>query len=294
MSSNPRKTRQSFFNAQFTATISISLVLFLLGLLTFFGLMAKEISVTLKENISFSVILEDKIPQAELAKLNQEFKKAAYVKSFNYISKEDALKVLTEELGENPAEFLGFNPLQASFEVNLNAEYANNDSIAHIEKSLVKISKSEFMSFNYSKDMIEMVNDNMRKIGIILGVFAIGMLLISISLILNTVRLSVHSKRFMISTMRLVGATNSFIRGPFIRTYIGSGIIASFLAMGMLCGAIYYITQEFIGIQTLITPELIALVFGIILCLGIIISGLASYMAINRYLKMDTDKMYLV
>lgn len=293
MSKHPQQSRSKFFNARLTSTISISLVLFVLGLIAFLSVMANELSNVVKENIGFTVVLKDEIRKNDLNRLQQNFQKATYAKSFEYISKEDALRELTAELGENPEEFLGFNPLQASFEVKLHAQYANNDSIALIEKELRSLS-SDIGEFSYRKDIVQLVNDNMKKAGVILLGLALILMSISFSLINNTIRLSVYSKRFLINTMRLVGATPGFIRKPFLLSNIGSGVLASFLAMGMLMSLIYYMTEEFQGFQTLISARLLLTVFGIILILGIVITAVAAYFATNRYIRMKADDMYLV
>ncbi|MEG1617040.1 MAG: permease-like cell division protein FtsX [Bacteroidales bacterium] len=293
MSKQPAKTRGKFINARLTSTISISLVLFVLGLIAFLAVLANEVSVMVKENIGFSVVLQDNIKKEEVQKLQRTFAKAEFVKNVQYISKEDALKELSAELGENPEEFLGFNPLQASFEVKLHSPYANNDSIVQIEQSIRALS-SGIQEFNYRKDVVQLVNDNMRRAGMVLLGLAVILMTISFTLINNTVRLSVYSKRFLINTMRLVGATPAFIRRPFLLSNILSGIVASLLAMAMLTGLIRYLMSEFLGFGALITPELLGIVFAIILGLGILITGIASFFAANRYIRMKSDDMYLV
>ncbi len=293
MSKHPSQTRNKFFGARLTSIISISLVLFVLGLIAFMGVLATELSVFVKENIGFSIVLSDEIKPNEVTALRKKLNDAPFSKSVRYISKEDALKELSEELGENPEEFLGFNPLQASMEVGLHSEYANSDSITLIERD-VKALSTAIQEFNYRKDLVELVNDNMKKASIILFGLAVILMFISLALINNTVRLGVYSKRFLINTMKLVGATPGFIRRPFIRSNIVNGIAAAFIAIGMLSGLIFYLTQEFAGFQVLINEELLLIVFGIILGMGILITMVASFFAINRYIRMDGDDMYLV
>ena len=187
-----KQNRRKILGARFTSIVSISLVLFVLGLIAFMGVFAKDLSLFLKENIGFTVVLEDEISVADLTKMESILKNADYAKSYQYISKEDALKELTKELGENPEEFLGFNPLQASFEVKLNSAYANNDSIFFIEKKVRSMSPS-VAQFNYRKDIVELINDNMRKASIILLGLAVILICISFTLINNTLRLRILS-----------------------------------------------------------------------------------------------------
>lgn len=293
MSKQPVQTRNKFFGARLTSVISISLVLFVLGLIAFMGVLATELSVFVKENIGFTVVLADDIKPNELAQLRKKMTAAPFAKSVEYISKEDAIKELTRDLGENPEEFLGFNPLQASMEVSLHSEYANNDSIAVIEQR-VKAMSGNIREFNYRKDIVELVNDNMKRASILLLGLAGILLMISLALINNTIRLNVYSKRFLINTMKLVGATPGFIRRPFIRSNVANGIAAAFIAIAMLSGLILYLTEEFSGFRVLINPELLLTVFGIIIGLGILITSVASYFAINRYIRMKADDMYLV
>lgn len=237
--------------------------------------------------------MKDDVTPAEIARFQKVIGQSDYARSFQYISKEDALKELTLELGESPEEFLGFNPLQASIEVKLHAPYANNDSIAKIEKSVRLISKN-VREFNYRKDIVELVNENVRKMSMALLVLAGLLLGISFMLINNTVRLGIYSKRFLIHTMRLVGATPGFIRRPFVWGNIASGIVASVIAMGLITGLLYMVGQEYAGFYKLVNLDLLLIVFGIILGLGIFITGVASLFATNRYIRMRADDMYLV
>lgn len=293
MSKQSQPTRGKFRNARLTSIISISLVLFVLGIIAFMGVFANQLSVFVKENIGFSIVLKDDATPAEVAKFEKVITNSEYARSFQYISKEDALKELTEDLGENPADFLGFNPLQASIEVKLHADYANNDSIAKIETSVRKLSKN-VREFNYRKDIVQLVNDNVRKMSFALLVVAGLLLGISFTLINNTVRLNIYSKRFLIHTMKLVGATPGFIRRPFVWSNIVNGVVASVIAMGMMSGLIYWTGQQYIGFYKLVNFELLLIVFGIILGLGICITAIASLFATNRYIRMRGDDMYLV
>lgn len=286
-----KKTRSiSFFNSRLTSIISIALVLFLLGLILLIGLLGQKLSVYVKENISFSVILKENSKDADIKKMQKQLDARPYIKSTEYISKEQAAKELEEELGENPETFLGFNPLQASIEVKLNSEYANPDSLLLIEKQIKSYTNvSELL---YRKDMMQLVNDNLKRVGIILLTLAAILMIISFVLISNTIRLLIYSKRFLIHTMQLVGATAGFIRRPFIRYNVASGIWAAVLAVFMLMGALYYVQREFPGFIDLLDVQALLIVFGAVLVLGMIFSFVATCFAVNRYLRMDVDKLY--
>lgn len=282
----------SFFNSRLTSIISISLVLFLLGLIFLMGLLGNKLSVYVKENISFSIILKDNQKEADIKKMQKTLDTMPFIKSTEYISKEQAAKELEEELGENPETFLGFNPLQASIEVKLHSEYANPDSLQLIEKKIKNY--TTVSDLLYRKDMMQMVNDNMKRVSIILLGLAVILMAISFVLISNTIRLLIYSKRFLIHTMKLVGATPGFIRKPFVRYNVVSGIFASILAILLLTGALYYLQNELSGfIQLLDIKTLICLYAGV-LVMGIILSILATVVAVNKYLRMRVDKLYYI
>lgn len=292
MSKNTKLHSTSFFNSRLTSTISISLVLFLLGLIALMGLLANSLSVYVRENISFSIVLKDDMKDVDVKKLQKRLDISPFVKSTEFISKERASKELEEELGENPEAFLGFNPLLASIEVKLKSEYANPDSIGVIEKSIR--SNTNVRDVLYRKDLLQMVNDNMKRIGLLLFSLAAILMVISFALISNTIRLMVYSKRFLIYTMKLVGATNGFIRKPFIRSNIVTGIVAAFLAIGMMIGFFYYLTAEVSDLMQLFDVKTLLFVFVIVIVLGVFISTLSTYMAVNRYLNMKIDNLYRV
>lgn len=292
MSRKKTKTTASFFNAKLTSTISTSLVLFLLGLTTLLILATRDLSTYVKENIGFSIIISDNVKEAEVQKMAATLSKAPYVKELHHITKEQALEELKEELGEDPEAFLGFNPLLASIEVKLKSDYANNDSIAMIEKKLKK--NSDIRDILYRKDLIQAVNDNVRRISIILIVLASVLMIISFALISNTIRLTVYSKRFIIYTMKLVGAKDSFIRSPFIWSNIGAGIIAAILANCMLALLLYTANKEVDGIISLVDYKVLIVTGVIIFGAGILLTGISAYFAVNRYIKMKYNKLFLV
>ena len=292
MTENKKFTTVSFFNSRLTSVISIALVLFLLGLIFLMGLMGDTLSRFVKENITFSVVLKDNIREAEVKRMQKRLEAEPFIKSAEYISKEQASKELEEELGERPETFLGFNPLQASLEVKLNSEYAYSDSLQLIEKKIKTYTNvSELL---YRKDMMEIVNDNMKRIGIILLTLAVVLMIISFVLISNTIRLLIYSKRFLIHTMKLVGATPGFIRRPFMIYNMVSGLFAAILAILMLMGALYYLQQELSGFIDLLNTDALLLVFAAVLILGIMLSLIATFFAVNKYLRMGVDKLYYI
>ena len=292
MTENKKFTAVSFFNSRLTSVISIALVLFLLGLIFLMGLMGDTLSRFVKENITFSVVLKDNIREAEVKRMQKRLEAEPFIKSAEYISKEQASKELEEELGERPETFLGFNPLQASLEVKLNSEYANPDSLQLIEKKIKSYTNvSELL---YRKDMMEIVNDNMKRIGIILLTLAVVLMIISFVLISNTIRLLIYSKRFLIHTMKLVGATPGFIRRPFMLYNMVRGLFDAILSILMLMGALYYLQQELSGFIDLLNTDALLLVFAAVLILGIMLSLIATFFAVNKYLRMGVDKLYYI
>lgn len=287
---NPNRSL-SIVNAKVTSTISISLVLFLLGLIVLLLITARSLSSYVKENISFNILLNENMSDADIKKLQKRLDIEPYVKSTEMITKEQALSDLTKELGEDPRILLDYNPVRASIEVFLKSSYANKDSIASIEKQL-KSSESNISSILYREEMIEVMNDNVKGLSLALTGLAVLLLVISIALINNTIQLSIYSKRFLIRTMKLVGATGSFIRKPFVRDNIFSGIIAAIIAIVALSALIYYLStnlQDFMGV---INVQSILIISVVVLIAGVLITGISSYFAVNRYLRMDVDKLY--
>ena len=283
----------TFFNARLTSTISISLVLFILGIVVLMGILATRLSMYVKENMGFSIVLKENVKESQVKKLQKKLDIAPYVRATQYISKEDALKELEVELGENPKDLLGFNPLQASIEVKLRSDYAHPDSLVWIEKGLRKGTVA-IDDIVYQKDLIQLVNDNIRRISFMLLGLAVVLMLISFALISNTIRLGAYSKRFIIHTMKLVGATPAFIRKPFIISNIINGIIGAFIAMALLSGCVYYLLTEFDNLYTLIDISSLFCVFGIVLLLRVALTAISAWFAVNRYIRMDRDNLYYV
>ena len=280
------------FNARFNSIVSISLVLLLTGIMLVLGLVANRLSQHVKENITLSVIVDDEMRLPDVKMFQQRLAASPWVKSVEYIDKESALKDLTENLGENPEDFLGYNPLLASFDIFLKADYANTDSINVIEKALKQNKGVEDVI--YRKDLVHLVNENVRRISVILLVLAFFLTIISFSLIRNTVRLMIYSKRFLIRTMQLVGASNNFIRKPFLIENLWTGIIAAVVATAILSGLMIYVEQRLNGSLQLLDFATMAVVFFSLLIFGLLIIISATWLAVTRYLKMNVSDLYYV
>jgi len=280
------KLRSSYL----TSIISISLVLFLLGLIGLLLLNAKKISDHIKENIGFSILLKENIREVEIIRLQKRLDAMPFVKSTEYITKEEAARELQQELGEDFIEFLGYNPLGASIEVRFHARFANPDSIAIIEKEILNY--EEVNEVFYQKSLVHLVHDNIQKISLFILAFSGLLFLIAIALINNTIRLSVYSKRFLIKTMQLVGATKSFIRKPFLIKSTIHGIYAAIIALLLLIGVIYIAQHEVLEIISFQDIDILGILFLIVLILGIILNWISTYFAVNKYLKMRSDDLY--
>ena len=281
-----RRVRTSFI----TTVISISLVLFMLGILGSIILYAKKISENVKENIGFSVILKENAKEADIIFLQRMLNYKRYVKHTDYITKEKAALELKNDLGEDFVKFLGYNPLLPTIEVKLKADYANPESMKYIEMEMLK--NKNVKEILYQKSLLTLINENINKISLIILAFSSLLLFISVVLINNTIRLSVYSKRFLIKSMLLIGATQRFVRRPFIINGILEGIYGSILAIFMLIGIFYIATQQIPELDSITDIGLFLLLFGIIIVLGVLISWVSNYLALRKYLNIKTDYLY--
>ena len=289
MKSKNKNNSVSYFDMQFiTSSISTTLVLLLLGLVVFFVLAAHNLSIYVRENI----LISDDMKEADILKLQKRLDKEPFVKQTEYISKKQALKEQTEAMGTDPEEFLGYNPFTASIEIKLHSDYANSDSIAKIEKLIKK--NTNIQEVLYQRELIDLVNENIRNISLVLLTLAVVLTLISFALINNTIRLAIYSKRFLIHTMKLVGASWGFIRRPFLRRNIWSGVLAGIMADAILMGAAYWLVSYEPELIRVITPEVMLLVSGSVLVFGIIITFLCAYLSINKYLRMKASTLYYI
>lgn len=285
-----RITRRRLRSSYVTSIISISLVLFLLGLLGLLLLNAKKLSDYVKENIGISIILKEGVKEVDIRRLQKELDAAPYVKSTEYISREEAAKKLQEELGEDFIDFLGYNPLLASIDVYLYAVYANIDTIAQIENNIGRF--PEVKEVFYQKSLVHLINENIRKIGFFILTFSALLFIIALTLINNTIRLSVYSRRFLINTMQLVGATDGFIRRPFLMRSIMHGIYGALIAIGLLVGVISLAQREFSEIVSFKDVEILGVLFIFVLVLGILITWISTFFAVNKFLRVQEDELY--
>jgi len=281
-----RKLKSSYA----TSMVSITLVLFMMGLLGLIILHAKKLSDYVMENISISIIMKEDVKEAGIIQLQKTLDASEFVKSTEYITEEEAAEELTEDLGEDFIGFLGYNPLLPSIDLRVKAEYANADSIAMIEQSL--LADDNVKEVFYQKSMVQLLNRNIRRIAIVLLGFSVLLLIIATALINNTIRLSVYSRRFLIKTMQLVGATRGFISRPFLVRGILQGLYSAFIAIVILGGILYLSQKEMPELINLQDIDLFLSLFGIVILLGIILSWVSTHFAVRRYLKMDTDRLY--
>ena len=286
-----KNKQQSFFDMQFiTSCISTTMVLMLLGMVVFFVLSAGNLSVYVRENISFSALLSDDMKETEILKFQKTLDAQPYVKSTTYISKEQALREETEAMGTDPQEFIGYNPFTASIEINLNSAYANADSLAWVDQEIMK--KGKVIEIVYPEALIDTVNRNVQKISIILLGLATLLMVISFSLINNTIRLTIYAKRFLIHTMKLVGADWWFIRRPFLVRNLWVGIVSGLLANGLLLAGGYWLVKYEPQLIQIINTDMLLIVMAAVMGFGIVITVLCAYFSINRYLRMKTDTLY--
>lgn len=281
-----RKLRSSYA----TTIISISLVLFLLGIIGFLFLNAQRLAVHVKENLGFTILIKDNSREAEVRRLQKIIGAAPYVRMVEYVDKDKAAEVLKEELGEDFVEFLGYNPLLSSIEVKLSAEWANPDSMARIEAEVTSF--PQVKEVYYQKNLLNAVNENIRKISLVLAIFTALLLFIAIALINNTIRLSIYARRFLIRTMQLVGATRGFIRKPFLLKSILHGLMGATIAIILLSLLIYGLGKELEGVIGFSDVLLVGILFLLVTIVGILITLVSTFFAVNKYLMLKTDQLY--
>ena len=288
----PKKS-DSIFNMQFiTSSISTTLVLLLLGMVVFFVLSANNLSNYVRENISFTILISDDMKEAEALKLQSARAEKNYVRKSIYISKEQALKEQTEAMGTDPAEFLGYNPFTASIEIKLKAAYAHTDSIAWIEKEI--LTNKKVMEISYPENLLDSVNRNIQRLSLFLIGLASLLTLISFALINNTIRLAVYSKRFLIHTMKLVGASWGFIRRPFLLRNLWIGMLAAAIADAILLASAYTLVNYEPQLIDIITPSTLLTVMMTVFVFGVTITSMCAYFSINKYLRMKASTLYYI
>ncbi len=285
--------RVSLLDMQFvTASISTTLVLLLLGMVLFFVLSARNLSVFVRENIRFSLVLDDGLQARDVLQLQRALQKEPFVKSVEYISKEQALRDYIADTGTDPQEFVGYNPLRASIEIRLHSAYANSDSIARIEQRIGR--ESRVKEVLYQQELMDAVNRNVGRISLLLLGLAALLLLVSFALINNTIKLTIYSQRFLLHTMKLVGASWRFIRRPFLRRNFWIGLLSAAVADGLLWGGALGLVNYEPALVQVVTPEVMLLVSAAVLVVGVSITWLCARLSINKYLRMPAGSLYLV
>ena len=282
--------KRRLVSSYFSVVISIALVLFLLGMLGLLVLNTKKVADHFKEQIALTVYLKDNAKEVEIEQLKKSLAMADYTKSTTYVSKEEAAEAHSKEIGEDFMEFLGYNPLQNSIDVYMNADFVSGEQVDEIAADLT--SKNFVDEVVYDKPLIALLNENVKKISfwilIASGVFTF----IAVLLINSSIRLSVYSKRFIIKTMQMVGATKGFIRRPFIWQSVKLGIIGAIIALIGMAGALYYLNNSFPQLALTSDVKLLTGLFIGIFLLGILITWLSTFFATSRFLNLKTDELY--
>lgn len=293
MGKNRKKTGRSAGLQAITLCISTALVLILLGLVVFSTLMGRNLSSYVKENLVVTMMLEQEMTDTEAQTICKGLKGRPYIKQVNFISKKSALADATKEMGINPAEFTdGVNPFSSSIDLTLRSAYANSDSLVWISKELKKYPK--VTEITYQKDLIDAVNRNLAKIGLAMLALAVLLTFVSFSLINNTVRLDIYARRFSIHTMKLVGASWGFIRRPFVRRAVCTGLLAAVLANLFLAGCVYALYRYEPEMLTIVTWREMAITSGAVVLFGIIITALCACISVNKFLKMKAGELYKI
>ena len=287
-SSSKRRVAGSYFMSM----MSIALVLFLLGVFALLMMHAQKLSNHIRENIGFEIIMNSNVKESNILKLQKELDAMPAVKSTEYITKDEAMRRLSEDLGEDFMQWLGNeeNPLLPSIDVRFNAAWANNDSIMVIQNQLRK--NPDIKEIYYQKSLVGVINQNVRRIGIALVAASLILLIIAITLIRNTIRLSIYSKRFLVRSMQLVGATPAYIRRPFIRSGITQGFFGALLADLFLALLLYGLNQRLPELALVQDYKIVVGILVGIIGLGILLGGLSTRLALRKYLHADIDRLY--
>ncbi|MBR1426198.1 MAG: permease-like cell division protein FtsX [Paludibacteraceae bacterium] len=282
--------RHHFFNMHITSAISVMLVLLLIGMECVLLLSAGNLMRRVRENVAMQVVLTEEADSVSLHNMEGMLQAVSYCHDYRYISPEEALEEHMRLLGEDPTRFLGYNPLSASYELHLNAEYANADSMAVIEQ---RLSSLPYVSrVVYQRDLLQLMNKNLNRVTWFLAGIALLLLIIAQALMVNTIRLQIYSKRFLIRTMTLVGATSWHIRRPFVRKNVGMGALAAVLAYIALLGGVYYLNVRMGVLLFPLTWQNLTLLAGVLLFFGVLITLLTAFIATGRYIRMKTDTLY--
>lgn len=285
-----RRFRRKIFSSYLTTAVSVIMVLFLVGNLALIIINAKHLSDYVRERIGFTLVLDDNAKEVDILRLQKILNSSGYVKSTSYVDKETAAKELGKELGQDFTGFLGFNPLFSSIDVKLFAAYTHPDSLSVLEKKF--LTYPEVRDVYYQKNLVNLINDNVRKISLFLVFFSALLGIIFFALINNTIRISIYSQRFIINTMQLVGATRSFIRWPFIRKSLILGIYGSVVAFLLIVGLVFSYQKELNGIISLDNVNVLGAVYIIVVTVGIVITWLSTFFAVNKFLRLKFDELF--
>lgn len=284
------KARSSLGMQWFTTGVSTTLVLILLGIVSLFVLFAQRLSDSVKENLTVTVLLQDEAQDEAIARLRNSLRQEPYVYALDYISKERALEEQVKAMGSDPSDFLGFNPFTASFELRMQASYANSDSLSRITASLKKLPLVEDVI--YQKDLVDTVNENLRRVSYVLLGLAVLLALVSFALINNTVRLSIYSGRFVIRTMKLVGASWAFIRRPFMARSFSLGLLSGLAADAVLFGGAHALLQYDPSLSQYVEPGMLVTVGAAVLAFGLLLTLGCTYFSVGKYLRMRAGDLY--
>ena len=288
------KKKISYFSANVTAVISVALVLLLLGIVAVIGVGANGLSEKIKENIGFDISMKEDATEHQIAALRRDIAAAPFTARMKHVSKEDALEVWREETGEDLMAVLGFNPLTAEIEVHVRSNYSDVASIDRIAAGL-KQKYTAIESITTHRENIEAINRTLTQTALVLGVAAAAMLIISLALINNTVRMTIYSKRFLIHTMKLVGATPGFIRRPIVVSCMINGIIAAFVAVGLLSALLYYLSLDSLAgeaVREAVPLEAVGATAAAMVVLGALLCCATAFFAANKYIRLDYDRLF--
>jgi len=290
MAKEKLKLRKSLFGSYFSTTLSISLVLFLFGILGLLLINANRLTDYVMENLGVTLIIKENTREVDILKLQKNLEATPYIKSTRFVDKQTAADELKRDLGEDFVDFLGYNPLLSSMDVKLRARYANTDSLNVLEASFLKF--PEVQEVYYQRDLVKQLNSNIQKISLILLALSIIMFTIFIALISNTIRLSIYSKRYLINSMQLVGATRSFIRFPFVVKSVLHGIYGAIIACVFLLLIFFSYQSELKDFIDFQDSGTLAILVGSIFFFGIVMTALSTYFAVNKFLRMKFDQLY--
>lgn len=281
-----RRLRSSYISV----VISIALVLFMLGILGLLVINTKKVSNLFKEQAAITLYFNNDVKKDQIKKLEESIKKEDFTKYTKFTSKEEAAEIYKKENGEDFMNFLGYNPLQNSIDIFVKADYVTPEKMEEIH---AKYKKNNYISdVSYDRPLIDLLTKNVRKVSLFILIFSALATLVVVVLINSSIRLSVYAKRFTIKTMQMVGATKRFIRRPFIRGSVKLGIFGAIIAMAGLAAVVYYIDKTFPELGLMKDHQQLAILFGGIFLLGIVITWLSTYFATQRFLNLRTDELY--